>query len=136
MAQVKVTPGQTWNARALARLIGDMFPGIRAYDARDVRGLARGDNGPAVIERYADSPADGGNRSHVYTLDDARLIIAAVVARHLRRTGVTLTVPAPFGVEAVKRSRKPRKPRAAVKPVARSAGTGTVTPTVTDAPSA
>ena len=87
---------QTFSARAVAGIISAKMRGVRAYDARDVRGLARGDNGAAVLSRFAESNADGSNRSHQYTTGEVRLLLEAVAARHAKRTGTTVRVPAPF----------------------------------------
>jgi hypothetical protein len=124
-AQVAATGSA--NARTVARLIGELWPTIRPYDDRDVRGIVRSDDAP--VARLAESPTTGGNRAHVYQMDDVRAILAVVVARHLRRTGVTLAVPAPFGAAAPKRRAAARKsPKRA--PVARSTSTAPVVPVV------
>jgi hypothetical protein len=87
---------QTFSPRAVAGIIAAKMVGVRPYDGRDVRALARGDNGPAIIARLAARPADGSNRSHVYDAGDVRLLLEAVAARHQARTGKAVRVPAPF----------------------------------------
>ena len=127
----KSTPTrETWSARAVAALASDMTP--RAFDGKDIRGLARGDSGPSVLPRFAEANADGTNRSHQYTQAEVTLLLEAVASRFAKRTGTTVRVPAPFAAKA----RKPRAPRKARPKRAPTAPTTDAAATVSsDAPS-
>lgn len=92
MAQTAAA-NRTWTAEDLADIAAAAY-GVRVRGV-EVRGLARGDNGPAVIARLADRPKDG-NRSHVYSLKEASALMIALAARKAGRAGHALKVPAPF----------------------------------------
>ena len=98
----------TWSAREVCALVSKMR-GVRTYTPREVRGLARGDNGPAVIARLAERPQDGTNRAHAYTAPEVRLLLQAVAQRHERRTGQRVSVPRVAASTTAPKTRKTRK---------------------------
>jgi hypothetical protein len=105
---------ESWDAVAVAGIASGMTP--RAWTSKQVRGLARGDSGPAVLKRFAERNADGTNRSHEYTQAEVRLLLEAIAARQQRRTGQAVRVPAPFGTAPRKRTSKPRTSKRTSKP--------------------
>jgi hypothetical protein len=118
------TKRESWDAVAVAGIASGMTP--RAWTSKQVRGIARGDSGPAVLPRFAERNADGTNRSHVYTLAEVRLLLEAIAARQSKRTGQAVRVPAPFGTAPRKRTTSkaaPRKARKATATVATEAAT-------------
>jgi len=78
----------TYNARAIAAEASKMLG--RNVSPKQVRGLARGDNGPAVVERLDDE----GYSAHVYSVKERAALLAAFAARESKRTGRKVAVPA------------------------------------------
>lgn len=101
---------------SLIRTVWGKSLGASVPDDRDIRGLARGDRGPAVVARYAERPQGGGNRQHSYTHGEVRLLLEAVAARYQRRTGQTLRIPAPFASARPERAQRPKATRKSRKP--------------------
>jgi hypothetical protein len=73
------------------------FQAIKTWDipvtGKDVRGLARGDSGPAVLPRFAERNADGTNRVHQYTAQEAGIVVRALAARKARRVPTVSAAP-------------------------------------------
>lgn len=82
---------------------------------KDVRGIARGDTGPALLARFAERNADGTNRVHQYTAAEAWSVLRALTARKGRRVqGLTAEPVAKVlglaaNAEAKATTSKPRK---------------------------
>lgn len=93
------------------------FQAIKAWDipvtGKDVRGLARGDSGPAVLKRFAERNADGTNRQHQYNPQEAGIVIRALAARKARRVPTVTAAPVlkAFGL-AVGETRTPKASKA------------------------
>ena len=107
---------------------------------KDVRGIARGDTGPALLARFAERNADGTNRVHQYTAAEAWSVLRALTARKGRRVqGLTAEpVAKVLGLAANAETKattpKARKPKATTPKVNRALGERAVrTPETTDA---
>ena len=97
---------QTWNVPV---------PGIA------LRGLARGDNGPAILPRFAERNADGTNHEHTYTLAEAWTVLRALAARKSRRVA-GLTAEAVAKAAGMPPEPKPASRAKPATTVARSLG--------------
>lgn len=87
---------ETYSARTVAAEASKMLG--RNVSPKQVRGLARGDNGPAIVERLDDE----GYSAHVYSAKERTALLTAFAARESKRTGRKVNVP------AVKPDRKER----------------------------
>ncbi len=89
----------TFSARAVAVDASKMLG--RTVSPKQVRALARGDSGAAVVKRLDDE----GYSAHVYSAAERRSLLEAFAKREGKRTGKTPTVP---GVKATTTARKTR----------------------------
>lgn len=82
---------ETWNARQVAGEASKMLG--RTVSPKQVRGLARGDNGAPALPRLADD----GYTAHVYSAKERTTLLAAFAARERKRTGRDIKVPSTSG---------------------------------------